>query len=156
MSLDAILSQVTGGVSWQALTLSTILRGALTLIVGIVVVKIVMKLVDRALNRSKAVASVRGYIHSTVRVLLWSLLTVIVLSSLNVPVTSIIAVFSVAGLAVSLALQNTLSNLASGIVIMVSKPFVVGDYVEIDSVGGTVSTVGLVYSMLVTPENKEI
>ena len=75
-----------------------------------------------------------------------------VLSALNVPVTSIIAVFSVAGLAVSLALQNTLSNLASGIVIMVSKPFVVGDYVEIDNVGGTVSTVGLVYSMLVTPE----
>ncbi len=79
-----------------------------------------------------------------------------VLSALNVPVTSIIALLSVAGLAVSLALQNTLSNLASGIVIMVSKPFVVGDYVEIDNVGGTVSTVGLVYSMLVTVENKEI
>ena len=115
-----------------------------------------MKLVDRALSRSKAVVAVRGYIRSTVRILLWSLLTVIVLSSINVPVTSIIAVFSVAGLAVSLALQNTLSNLASGIVTMVSKPFVVGDYVEIDNVGGTVSTVGLVYSMLVTPENKEI
>ena len=156
MSLDSILSQVTGGVSWQALTLSTILRGALTLIIGIIVVKILMKLVDRALSRSKAVVAVRGYIRSTVRILLWSLLTVIVLSSINVPVTSIIAVFSVAGLAVSLALQNTLSNLASGIVIMVSKPFVVGDYVEIDNVGGTVSTVGLVYSMLVTPENKEI
>ena len=156
MSLDSILSQVTGGVSWQALTLSTILRGALTLIIGIIVVKILMKLVDRALSRSRAVAAVRGYIRSTVRILLWSLLTVIVLSSINVHVTSIIAVFSVAGLAVSLALQNTLSNLASGIVIMVSKPFVVGDYVEIDNVGGTVSTVGLVYSMLVTPENKEI
>ena len=156
MSLDSILSQVTGGVSWQALTLSTILRGALTLIIGIIVVKILMKLVDRALNRSKAVVAVRGYIRSTVRVLLWSILAVMVLSALNVPVTSIIAVFSVAGLAVSLALQNTLSNLASGIVIMVSKPFVVGDYVEIDNVGGTVSTVGLVYSMLVPPENKEI
>lgn len=156
MSLDSILTQVTGGVSWQALTLSTILRALVTLVIGIVVVKIIMKLVDRALNRSRALASVRGYIHSAVRILLWALLTVIVLGSLNVPVTSIIAVFSVAGLAVSLALQNTLSNFASGIVIMVSKPFVPGDYVEIDSVGGTVSTVGLVYSMLVTPENKEI
>ena len=63
MSLDSILSQVTGGVSWQALTLSTILRGALTLIIGIIVVKILMKLVDRALNRSKAVVAVRGYIQ---------------------------------------------------------------------------------------------
>ena len=105
MSLDSILSQVTGGVSWQALTLSTILRGALTLIIGIIVVKILMKLVDRALSRSKAVVAVRGYIRSTVRVLLWSILAVMVLSALNVPVTSIIAVFSVAGLAVSLALQ---------------------------------------------------
>ena len=66
-----------------------------------------MKLVDRALNRSKAVVAVWGYIRSTVRVLLWSILAVMVLSALNVPVTSIIAVFSVAGLAVSLALQNT-------------------------------------------------
>ena len=156
MSLDAILSQVTGGVSWQALTLSTILHGLLTLVIGIIVMKIILKLVDRALNRAKAVVAVRGYIRSTVRILLWSILIVMVLSSINVPVTSIIAVFSVAGLAVSLALQNTLSNLASGIVILVSKPFVLGDYVEIDSVGGTVTTVGLVYSMLVTPENKEI
>ena len=82
MSLDSILSQVTGGVSWQALTLSTILRGALTLIIGIIVVKILMKLVDRALNRSKAVVAVRGYIRSTVRVLLWSILAVMVLSLL--------------------------------------------------------------------------
>lgn len=156
MSLDSILSQVTGGVSWQALTLSTILRGALTLIIGIIVVKILMKLVDRALSRSRAVAAVRGYIRSTVRILLWSLLTVIVLSSINVPVTSIIAVFSVAGLAVSLALQNTLSNLAGGITLLASKPFTVGDYVEIGSVSGTVSLVGLAYTTLVTVENKEI
>lgn len=156
MSLDSILSQVTGGVSWQALTLSTILRGALTLIIGIIVVKILMKLVDRALNRSKAVVAVRGYIRSTVRVLLWSILAVMVLSALNVPVTSIIAVFSVAGLAVSLALQNTLSNLAGGITLLASKPFTVGDYVEIGSVSGTVSLVGLAYTTLVTVENKEI
>ena len=84
------------------------------------------------------------------------MLILVVLGSVGVEMTSIIALLSVAGLAVSLALQNTLSNLASGIVIMVSKPFVVGDYVEIDNAGGTVSTVGLVYSMLVTPENKEI
>ena len=153
MSLDSILTQVTGGVSWQALTLSTILRALVTLVIGFVVVKIIMKLVDRALNRSRALASVRGYIHSAVRILLWALLTVIVLGSLNVPVTSIIAVFSEMCIRDR---QNTLSNFASGIVIMVSKPFVPGDYVEIDSVGGTVSTVGLVYSMLVTPENKEI
>ena len=76
--------------------------------------------------------------------------------SLGIDVTSIIALLSVAGLAVSLALQNTLSNLAGGITLLASKPFTVGDYVEIGSVSGTVSLVGLAYTTLVTVENKEI
>ena len=63
---------------------------------------------------------------------------------------------SVAGLAISLALQNTLSNLAGGIMILVSKPFEVGDYVEADGVGGTVISIGLAYSTLATVDNKEI
>lgn len=67
-----------------------------------------------------------------------------------------IALLSVAGLAISLALQNTLSNLAGGIMILVSKPFEVGDYVEADGVGGTVISIGLAYSTLATVDNKEI
>lgn len=70
-----------------------------------------------------------------VRVGLWFLLVLMAAGSLGIDVTSIIALLSVAGLAVSLALQNTLSNLAGGIMLLVTKPFQVGDYVEADGVG---------------------
>ena len=67
-----------------------------------------------------------------------------------------IALFSVAGLAVSLALQNTLSNLAGGVMLLVTKPFEVGDFVETNGVSGTVEAIGLAYSKLATVDNKEI
>lgn len=76
--------------------------------------------------------------------------------SIGIDVTSIIALLSVAGLAVSLALQNTLSNLAGGIMLLVTKPFQVGDYVEADGVGGTIAAVDLSYTTFVTVDNKEI
>ena len=88
--------------------------------------------------------------------MLWLLLALVLLGSMGVELTSIIALLSVAGLAVSLALQNTLSNLAGGIMLLVSKPFTIGDYVEIGAVSGTVSMIGMSYSTLTTVENKEI
>jgi small conductance mechanosensitive channel len=84
------------------------------------------------------------------------LLALIVLGSLGVEVTSLIALFSVVGLAVSLALQNTLSNAAGGLMLLVSKPFVLGEYVAVDGLEGTVESIGLFYSRLVTIDNKEI
>jgi small conductance mechanosensitive channel len=76
--------------------------------------------------------------------------------TLDVDVTSIIAMLSVAGLAVSMALQNTLSNLAGGLVLLVTKPFVVGDYVEADGISGTIAAVDMSYTAFVTPDNKQI
>lgn len=111
---------------------------------------------DRLLLRSASLAPIQRYLRSALSVLLWLVLILVVLGSVGVEMTSIIALLSVAGLAVSLALQNTLSNLAGGITLLASKPFTVGDYVEIGSVSGTVSLVGLAYTTLVTVENKEI
>ena len=76
--------------------------------------------------------------------------------TLGIEVTSIIAMLSVVGLAVSLALQNTLSNLAGGLVLLVTKPFAVGDYVEADGISGTVAKLDLAYTTFVTTDNKEI
>ena len=77
-------------------------------------------------------------------------------SALGVDVTAVIALFSVAGLAVSLALQNTLANLAGGIMLLVSHPFEAGDYIESDSVQGTVTGTDLVYTAVTTADNKAI
>ena len=77
-------------------------------------------------------------------------------NAFGINVTSLIALLSVAGLAVSLALQNTLSNLAGGIMVLLSKPFEVGDFVESEGITGTVAGVDLAYTTIVTVDNKEV
>ena len=156
MSLDEILSQFTGGLTAQALSLENILRTVLALVVGVVVIKLIQRAVERILSRNASLAPIHRYLRSAVSIVLWLLLALVLLGSLGVELTSIIALLSVAGLAVSLALQNTLSNLAGGIMLLVSKPFTIGDYVEIGAVSGTVTMIGLSYSTLATVENKEV
>ena len=156
MNTEEIVSGVVGGLKLTELSLNTVLRVILLILIGLAAIRILMKLLDRVLARSQALESLRGTIRSAVRAALWILLILVVLGSLGVELTSIIALLSVAGLAVSLALQNTLSNVAGGIMILVSKPFSPGDYVEIGNVGGTVALSGLSYSKLITADNKEI
>ena len=153
--LQEILAGLTGGVHLD-LSLNSVLRVALLLLIGVVLTRVLTGVVDRMLQRAKGMASLRVYIRSVVRIGLWFLIALMMAESVGIPTASIIALLSVAGLAVSLALQNTLSNLAGGIMLLVSKPMTIGDYVEIGSVSGTVSMIGLSYSTLVTVENKEI
>lgn len=146
------------GINWNldALSLEGLVRVLILILAGIVVIRILMKLTDRMLERSKALSSLRAYIRSAIQVVLWFLLVLLVADALKFPVTSLIALLSVAGLAVSLALQNTLSNLAGGIMLLVTKPFQVGDYVEADGVGGTVFAIDLSYTAFITMDNKKI
>lgn len=146
MSTEELVSGVLEGLKLNALDLSALFRTALLILAGVVVIRVLLRIVDRMLSRSQNLGSVGGYIRSVVRIALWFLLVLVVADSLGIPVASMIALLSVAGLAISLALQNTLSNLAGGIMILVSKPFEVGDYVEADGVGGTVISIGLAYS----------
>lgn len=121
-----------------------------------VAMKIILKLVDRAFIRLEMEKSLYTFIHAALRVILWLITLCIVLDYIGVPMTSLVALLGVLGLAVSLAIQGTLSNLAGGIQILVSKPFKAGDYVEASGVGGTVKEVGLAYTKLATVDNKVI
>ena len=100
--------------------------------------------------------SLHTFIHAALRVILWMITLCIVLDYVGVPMTSLVAVLSVIGLAVSLAIQGTLSNLAGGIQVLLSKPFKAGDYVEAGGISGTVMEVGLAYTKLCTVDNKVI
>ena len=155
-TVEEILETVGKTVGIQELTLGGLLRVGVLILVGWLVIRTLMRMVDRLLDRNKAVAAVKTYIHTAVHVFLWFLLALMLAETLGIKATSIIAMLSVAGLAVSLALQNTLSNLAGGLVLLVTKPFVPGDYVEADGVSGTVAAVDLSYTTFVTPDNKEI
>ena len=138
------------------LSLGAVIRAAIILVVGGIIIRILMKFIDRMLERSKALVSLRGYIRSVIKIGLWFLVILMAAEEVGIPTASLIALLSVAGLAVSLALQNTLSNLAGGITLLVTKPFQVGDYVEADGVGGTISAIDLAYTTFVTVDNKEI
>ena len=154
--LQQAVTTMAQGLGLKDMSLGKIAGVALLVLVGVLVIRMVLRVVDRMLARSKSLGGVQVYIRATVRVVLWVLLALTVAESLNINVTSIIAMFSVVGIAISLALQNTLSNLAGGIVLLVTRPFQPGDYVEADGISGTVSAVSLSYTTIVTPDNKEI
>lgn len=146
--------ETVGQILNQNFTWQKVLYTVLLLVCCLVVMRVVMTLLNRTITRLKVEKSLHTFIKSMVRILLWFLTIVIVLGYLGVPVTSLVAVLSVAGLAVSLAIQGTLSNLAGGIMILVSKPFKVGDYIEAGGVSGTVADIGMVYTTMTTPDNK--
>lgn len=154
--IEQLISDVMGGINWAHLTLSGVLRLVAVTAVGLLLIRLVLKVLDGILERSKTLERLRGYIRSAVKTVLLFLLALMVVSALGVDVTAVIALFSVAGLAVSLALQNTLANLAGGIMLLVSHPFDSGDYVETDSVQGTVTGMDLVYTAITTADNKVI
>jgi len=144
------------GVGVNTLSLYKVLYAAVLLVVCIIVMKILMRVLNRAIARLKVERSLNTFFKSTIRILLWFLTILIVATALGVNPTSLIAILSVAGLAVSLAIQGTLSNLAGGIMLLVSKPFKVGDYIEAGGIGGMVADVGLVYTRVTGYDNKTV
>ncbi len=135
---------------------ANILPTVLLLICGILVVQIVLKLVSKLLEKTKLEKAAHSLIKSVIRVALYFLLMLILASRLGIDVTSIIALASVLTLAVSLAVQNSLSNVIGGFTLLATKPFASGDVVEIAGQVGTVSEIGLNYTKLATGDNKYI
>lgn len=144
------------GAVLQAINAPKILSCVVLAVICLVVYKLVMRLVNAMLNKGTVEPTLHGFIRTGVRVLLLFVITLLVASELGFDVTSLIALLSVAGLAVSLAIQNSLSNLAGGIQVLASKPFKAGDYVDIGGVSGTVQEVSLLHTRLITVDNKVI
>ena len=140
----------------KSLSLTAVLKIALLILVLLVLVKLLQKLFDRFLNRSKIDRSLFGFLRTGVKILLYFIAAIIVVGSLQIDVTSLIAVLSVAGLALSLALQGALGNLASGIVILTTKPLHAGDYVAVSDQEGYVEEIGMTYTKLLTYDRKTI
>ena len=149
--------------SWQALiqsgwegAMKTIFFSLLLLILCLVVKRIIMGLVDRALARSKIEPSFHKFIHSAAKILLWFIILTVVAESLGINATSLLALVSIAGLAISLSVQDTLANLAGGLSILATHPFKVGDYVVIGSAQGYVREIGMVHTKLTTFDRQVI
>lgn len=130
----------------------------LIVVIGMKLVKVIINILNKALHKSSVEPGVIGFLCSLAKYALYFVLVMIVLSQFGVTASSVVAVLGSAGLAVGLALQGSLSNFAGGVLILVLKPFVVGDYIVENGGGqeGTVSEIGIFYTTLLTPDNKAI
>ena len=126
------------------------------LVVGVLAIRIIGKLVRRTLEKSKLEKAAHILVTSLTSAVLYILLGLVVASTLGIDVTSIVALASVLTLALSLALQNMVSNIIGGFTILYTQPFHSGDYVEIAGQGGTVQEINMSYTKLNTPDNKVI
>lgn len=136
------------------ITLEKVLTAVITAVVCLIVIKLLLKLADRTLKRFEIDSTLKKLLRSGLKILLGFVAVIVVMDCLDIPVTSLIAVLSVIGLAFSLALQNFLSNVAGGLQLLASRPFKLGDYVEAGSCSGTVTEIGLFYTKLTSPDNK--
>mgnify|MGYP000072950577 CR=1 FL=1 len=115
-----------------------------------------VRLVERALQKSKVDVTIHGFLKSTVSFFLKLIAVITAATILGVSVTTFIAMISAAGLAIGLALKDSLSNIAAGILLVVFKPFKVGDFIESGETQGTVLTIQLLYTALNTPDNRRV
>ncbi len=147
---------LTGIMEKFSAALPSILFAIIVFLIGLSISKIILKIFKRCLERTNADITAISFLRSLLKVLLYTINFIITLSILNIPMTSIIAVISAAGLAIGLALQNSLSNIAGGFIILFSKPFRAGDFVETNSASGTVKSIGILYTKILTSDNKTV
>ena len=135
-----------------------VLLAVVVFFVGAKLIKIVRKMVKKSLLRANAEQGVIQFLDSFIKAALYVILILFIGSGFGIDAASVVALLGSAGVAIGLAIQGSLSNLAGGVLILLLKPFKVGDYIKEDTGGneGTVEEIQLFYTRLVTPENKII
>ena len=143
---------------WEAFlrAIPSILLAIAILIVGLILTKICVKLMSKGLSKTKLDLTVVKFTTQVTKILLYVLLLTVVLSMVGIPATSIITVIGTAGVAIGLALQNSLSNVAGGFLLMITKPFKIGDYIISNGVEGTVSQISILHTRLDSVTNQAI
>ena len=132
----------------------SLLMALAILIIGRQLVKLVLRLITVALEKSNVEDTVRIFVTNLLNTLLMILVFIAAINQLGIETTSIIAVLGAAGLSIGLALQGSLSNFAAGILIVIYRPYKVGDYIEAGNHAGTVKDIQIFSTVLKTPDNK--
>ena len=136
--------------------LDQLIPAVLILVIGILVIRLIMAVTGKLLKKTKMANPVLGLLRSVIRVVLYLLLSLICASALGLDVTGVVALASVLTLAVSLSLQDALANVIGGFTLLTTKPFSMGDFVEVAGQTGTVSAIGLNYTKLTTTDGKTV
>jgi small conductance mechanosensitive channel len=133
-----------------------LLIAVIIFLIGKVVLKILRKILKDIFQRSNVDVGVVRFIDSIVKVLGYVIILIVICSQIGIQTTSFITLLGTAGVSVGLALQGSLSNFAGGVLILIAKPFVVGDYIAVEGTEGTVQKIDIIYTRLNTVDNKVI
>ena len=151
------LHQVSSWLSTNAVSFGVrVLTAIVIFVVGRFLIGFINKLVAKLLSRRHVDVGVQGFVKSLVNILLTVWLIVAVISQLGIETTSFAALLASAGVAVGMALSGNLQNFAGGLLILLFRPYKVGDYIECQGQGGTVREIQIFYTILVTLDNKVI
>ena len=129
-------------------------KAALVFVIGFIIALIVVHLVKKALKKSRLDPAAHTFVVNVVRVILWVVLLVVIISYFGIPTAPFVTVLGACGAAIALALKDSLGNVAGGIVILVTHPFDRGDFVEIGSISGFVESIDILTTTLKTRDNK--
>ena len=133
-----------------------ILYALVILVIGLNVIKILAKLIDKLFDKTKIDRAVEIFLTSLFKIVLKVLLVVSIIGVIGVPMTSFAALIAAFGLAIGLSFQGSLSNFAGGLILLILRPFNIGDYIEGGGVSGTVTGVTIFYTYLNTVDNKAV
>lgn len=133
-----------------------LLGAIVVLIVGIKLISFLTKWLKKSPKLDKLDSSLRSFLVSFSKIALYIILIITVAMILGIPATSFITILASCGVAIGLALQGSLSNFAGGIMILLFKPFKVGDFIEASGETGTVEEISVVYTVILTGDNKRI
>ena len=154
IDLNDIVTNITRALA--KMNFNNLLWALLVGVIGYVVVKYIMKAVSKLMKKTPVDPSIRSISLSVIKMVLYFIVATIVADILGLPPTSLVTVLGTMGLAFSLAMQDSLSNIAGGMLLLYTAPFKAGDFIEASGLSGTAEKVGLIHTLLVTIDNKKI
>lgn len=153
VNLEKVIQQI---ITFSVDAGKSILLAAVIFIAGRFLISVINRLVAQMMERRKIDATIQSFLRSFINILLTILLLISVVSTLGVNTTSFAALLASAGVAIGMALSGNLQNLAGGLIILLFKPYKVGDYIDAQGVSGTVKEIQIFHTVLTTPDNKII
>lgn len=152
-NMEKILSTLTEEGTSLGLSL---LKALVIFFIGRYIIKFINKIVRGLLSKQNIVPAVRTFVGSLINIVLIVMLIVSIIGALGIQTTSFAALIASAGVAIGMALSGNLSNFAGGLIILLFKPFKIGDYISTSSVGGTVAEIQIFHTILNTPDNVKV
>lgn len=151
--LEDILRQLSQAAVEAGLAL---LRAGLILVIGLKAVDILLKMIKRGRGFAKMDVTASTFLLSLLKIVFNAVVVIAALATLGVPMTSFITLITSCGVAIGLALQGSLSNFAGGLMLLIFKPFKVGDYIEAGGYEGKVDAISVLYTVITTGDNKTV